>query len=61
MVERSPIIITQVDHKDTLSIIKDRRIDRTYITVRQMVWYSKGGQKTGLKKRVYGPKCPVRI
>ena len=31
------------------------------ITVRQMVWYSKGGQKTGLKKTVYGPKCPVRI
>ena len=25
----------------------------------QMVWYSNGGLKAGLKKPVYGPKCPV--
>ena len=25
----------------------------------QMVWYSNGGLKTGLKKPVYGSKCPV--
>ena len=25
----------------------------------QMVWYSNSGLETGLKKPVYGPKCPV--
>ena len=30
-----------------------------FVSGSQMARYSHGGQKSGLKKLVYGPKCPV--
>ena len=47
--------VTQVDHKDTLSIIKDRRIDRTCILNESQI----STRDVGTEYDTGKTKCPV--
>ena len=49
----------QVQYRNHLNTQLVWHLYGKFVSISQMVRYSNGGQKTGLKKPVYGPKCPV--